>query len=127
MSKAIAFRSKKAKGTRLEKKFAQLIRLKGLDKDARRIILSGSAFGFETDIYTKLPYSFEVKNHEKVKLWEFWEQARAQGKPMKPPVLVVSGNFRPVLCVLDANDFLNLLKTIQDLELLRKEGNENKS
>lgn len=113
--KAIAFRSKKAKGTRLEKKFAQLIRQKGLDDDAKRMVLSGGAFGFESDIFTKLPYMFEVKNQEKVKLWEFWDQAVAQRKPMKPPVLVVSGNFRPILCVLDANDFLDLLKEVKDL------------
>lgn len=120
--KAIAASSKKAKGTRLEKRFAQLIREKGLDEHATRMVLSGAAFGFETDIRTTLPYAFEVKNHEKVKLWEFWDQAEKGRKPFKDPVLVVSGNFRPILCVLKAEDFLNLLVQLKEPQVDGTQG-----
>lgn len=119
--KAIAFRSKKAKGTRLEKRFAQLIREKGLDDNATRMILSGAAFGFETDIRTSLPYAFECKNTEKLKLWQFWEQTERARKPFKTPVLVYSANFRPTMCILTAEDFLNMVREIKDLEKLLEE------
>lgn len=80
------------------------------------MVLSGAAFGFETDIRTTLPFAFECKNQEKVKLWEFWEQAERGRKAFKPPVLVVSGNFRPILTILKAEDFLNILVEKADLQ-----------
>lgn len=116
--KANTYRSRKAKGTRLEKKFAQLIREKGLDDNAKRMVLSGGAFGFETDIFTKLPWAFEVKNQEKIQFWQWWEQAEEQRKPFKPPALVFSANFRPIMIALTANDFLELLVEIKQLNLL---------
>lgn len=107
--KAQTFRSKKAKGTRLEQKFAGMIREKGLDDTATRMVLSGAAFGFETDIRTSLPFAFECKNTETLKFWQYWEQAEKGRKPFKTPVLVYSANFRPTMCILTAEDFLNLL------------------
>lgn len=114
--KAIAFKSKKAKGTRLEKRFAQLIREKGLDDNATRMVLSGAAFGFETDIRTSLPFAFECKNQEKIKIWEFWEQTEKARKPFKTPVLVFSGNYRPMLVTLTAEDFLNILLELKQTQ-----------
>lgn len=114
--KAITFRSKKAKGNRLEAKFSSLIREKGLDDGARRMPGSGAFEGFKTDIHTTLPYSFELKNQEVVKLWAWWEQTKNQSTIAKPPVLVTSGNFKPMLATMDVNTFLELLRTIQDLE-----------
>lgn len=105
----------KEKGSRLERKVAQKIRLSGLDKNASRMVLSGAAFGFETDIRTTLPFAFEVKNQETVKLWAFWEQAERGRKAFKPPVLVVGGNHRPQLAVMKFDDWLNLLKELEDL------------
>lgn len=114
--KAIAFRSKKAKGARLEKRFAQLLREYKLDEQASRMVLSGAAWNFPTDIKTDLPFAFECKNQEKIRLWEFWEQTEKGRKPFKAPVLVVSGNYRPILCVLTAEDFLNLLLENKQLQ-----------
>lgn len=116
--KAIAFRSKKAKGKRLEIKLAKAIRDKGLDPNARRMPGSGAFDGFKTDSFNKLPFSFEAKNQEKVRLWEWWKQAQDQSTIAKPPVLVISGNYRPELAVMDLNTFLDLLKEIKDLEEL---------
>lgn len=119
--KAQTFSSKKAKGKRLEHKLAQLIREFGLDDGAKRMIGSGAFDGWKTDIFTKLMFSFEVKNQEKVKVWEWWEQAEDQSSIAKPPVLVFSGNYRPVLATMKVETFLDLLKEIQDLNELLEE------
>jgi hypothetical protein len=100
---------KKEKGRKLELRVAQMIRESGLDKDAMRMPLSGSAFGLETDIKTNLPLAIECKNQEKIKLWEFWEQAERGRRAFKYPCLIVSGNYRPELAVMKFEDLLNLL------------------
>jgi hypothetical protein len=116
MSKAIAFRSKKAKGKRLEHKIASLIRQKGLDEGARAMIGSGAFDDYKGDIYApKVPLIFEAKNQEKVQLWQFWEQAKAQERVYKPACLVVSGNYRPMLAVVELETLLNLLLEIKQL------------
>lgn len=106
--------SAKKKGKRLEHKVAAEIRRKGLDPRATRMPMSGGAPMLEGDIHTKLPYHFECKNQEAVRLWEFWEQARSQAHGGHQPVLVVSGNFRPVLCVVELDTLLNLMRIEQD-------------
>lgn len=111
---------KRQKGSRLERKFASLIRQKGLDKDARRRPLSGSekmmrGYG---DMITSLPFSFECKHQEKMDFWGWWEQARGQGSYQRPPVLVHTANFRPVMVSMDADTFLNILKEMYDYKEL---------
>ncbi len=115
---AHTFRSKKAKGIKLEKKVAQRIREMGLDKEAKRMPASGSIYGWESDIFTHLPFKFEIKNQENVRLWEFWEQAKAQESAYKPGILVVGGNFRSPLAIMDLDTFLNLLLEIKQLKNL---------
>jgi len=117
----------KAKGSALERRVAQKIRRSGLDSTASRMILSGAAFGLETDIRTKLPFRFEVKNQEKVKLWEWWEQAERGRKPMMPPVLVVGGNHRNQLAIMALDDWLNLVKELFDYKDLWQKSQQNKS
>ena len=107
---------KKEKGRRLELAVAKLIRQKGLDKNAKRMPLSGADWAFRGDIFTKLPFVIEAKNCEHHKIWQEWEQAKDQEKPMKPAVLVISGNFRPILCVMGIETFLNLLKEVRKNE-----------
>lgn len=114
MPKAIAYSSKKAKGSRLEKKFAQMLRETGLDPEAQRMVGSGAWFGFETDIKTTLPFAFEMKNQETFRMWPFWEQAERARKPFRDPVLVYSANNRPMMVVMVAEDWLNLVKKAQD-------------
>lgn len=101
-----------------------MIREKGLDDTATRMVLSGAAFGFETDIRTSLPYAFEVKNQETLKFWQFWEQAEKGRKPFKTPVLVYSANFKPMMCIMTAEDWLNMVREIKDLEKLLDETNK---
>lgn len=112
---AKTFRSKKAKGTKLEHKVAALIRESGLDKDAKRMIGSGAFAGWKTDIFTALPFSFEVKNQETAKPWEWFRQAEDASSLSKPPIVVFSGNNRPILSLLKFEIFLDLLKEISDL------------
>lgn len=102
--------SARQKGKRLEYKVASLIRTKGLDHDARRMPLSGGFSHLPSDIYTSLPYAFECKNQETVKLWAWWEQTQGQTRVGHKPVLVISGNFRPILAVVDIDTLLNLLR-----------------
>ena len=104
----------KRKGDRLERKVAALIRHKGLDPKARRMPLSGAWDHLPGDIYTSLPYSFEIKNTERIKIWEFWDQTKNQCPMGQVPVLAVSSNNRPILAVLDFEYLLDLLKIEQD-------------
>ena len=105
---------KKHKGSRLERKVASLIRQKGLDKDCKRMVLSGADWAFRGDILTKLPYMIECKNNERHNIWKEWDQAKDQEKPMKPAVLCISGNYRPILAVMEIDTFLNLVKEVEE-------------
>jgi len=114
MKKSIKPEGRKRKGSRLERKVATLIRRKGLDKNAKRMVLSGADWAFRGDINTSLPFSFECKNNERHKIWKEWDQAKGQEKPFKPAVLIASGNFRPILCIMEIETFLDLLKELED-------------
>ena len=103
---------KRQKGSRLERDFAKLIRRYGLDDNAKRMVLSGADWAFKGDIYTKLPFMFECKHQEKMNFWDWWEQAEAQEKPMKPAVLVHRANYRPIMVSMKAETFLGLLKDL---------------
>ena len=103
-------RSAKEKGSRLERRVAGAIRHKGLDPNARRMPLSGAFAHLPEDIYTCLPYHIECKNQERIKLWEWWQKIRDKHNP----VLVISGNNRPDLAVIDLNLFLDLLLIEQE-------------
>ena len=106
---------RKAKGSRLERKVASLIRAKGLDSNCKRMPLSGGFSHLPGDIYTNLPYAFECKNTERHRIWEEWAQAQSQASISEKPILVISGNHRPILAVLDISDLLNLLQIEQDI------------
>lgn len=100
-------KSAKAKGKRLELKIAREWRRK-IDGFAMPTPGSGSG-KFKGDVYNK-HYSIEAKNQERVQLWSWWAQARSQVQFNKPPVLAISGNHRPILVVMDIDDWLNLVK-----------------
>ena len=100
---------KKQKGSEFERAIAKDI-AEFLDPNARRMVLSGSVFGLETDIWTKLKFAFELKRHEKIKLYEFWNQTTLQAICGKTPVLVVKSNNRPALAVMDWQDWIQLTR-----------------
>ena len=111
---------KKHKGSRLERKFAQLIRQKGLDPNAKRMVLSGADWAFNSDILTTLPFKFECKNQERITFWTWWEQTKAQETMQKPGVLVFTSNHRPIMVCMDADTFLNVLLELKQY----KEGGD---
>lgn len=73
--------------------------------------LKGDVFKGDYDLYVD-----EIKNQERVKLWEWWDQARAQCGINQHPLLHVTGNFRPILTVMDLDTYIDLRRTIKDLE-----------
>lgn len=113
-------KSKKAKGRRLELKVASLIREAGLDKNASRMPLSGAFWALPGDIKTNLPLTIECKNTERHRIWKEWEEAVNRNCPSNDPVLVISGNNRPILAVIDINFLLILLRAAFGI------ANENK-
>lgn len=100
-------KSAQQKGKRLENKFASMWRSKTGDF-AIRTPGSGNGEKFTEDVYNKY-YSVECKNQEKVNLWQWWNQTVAEKHLAKPPVLVISGNFRPILVCMAADDWFDLL------------------
>lgn len=105
-------KSKKAKGTKLENKVAELYRKYKIDETARRMPLSGAMSHFKSDIYKRNDWEYcdECKNHETVNLRKFWDQTIIQA-PMRTPVLHISGNYRPVITALRQTDFEQLAAT----------------
>jgi hypothetical protein len=103
-----------AKGKRLEYKIASMIRKKGLDKDCKRMPRSGALAHLPEDILTKLPIHIEAKNRERVELWKWWNETNDRCFMGSDPVLVISGNHRPTVAVVDFEYLLDLLKTQQD-------------
>ena len=98
--------SAKKKGKRLEIKVAREWRSKTKDLSIRT---PGSGSGkHKGDVYNR-HFSIECKNQEKVRLWEWWQQAVNQKGFNKPPALMISGNYRPILVVMDLDDWLNLV------------------
>lgn len=115
MRKAHTARSKKAKGRALEQWLAAELRRTGADPNARAMPLSGAIAHFKSDIYTKLPYSFECKSQETTKVWTWYEQARTQTGLNETPVVVFKRNYSPPLALLSAADFINMVAEIVDL------------
>lgn len=106
---------KKKKGARLENKVVKELVRSGLVPKAKRSFQSGAHWSWKSDIYAPgLNYMIECKNQERIRLWDFWEQASSQRKPYAPPVLMVSSNFRPILVVMDLNDWINLVKEARE-------------
>lgn len=102
---------KKQKGSRAESEFARMLVDSGLDKYARRMVLSGAVKGFDSDIKTKLPFMFEVKNQETWKPLEYYRQANLANpnKGRYRTVVVMTKNREGYYILLSAEDFLELV------------------
>ena len=57
-----------------------------------------------------VPFQIECKNTEKVRLWESWDQAQANGTN---PLLIVKKNRREPLAVLTVSSLFELLKELK--------------
>ena len=105
--------SRKAKGRRLQQQFMQLL-IEKLDIDSEDIESRSMGAGGEDLIMSKaarnkFPYSVECKNQESLNIWKAWEQANGNKGLYEPLVVIKKNGVRP-LVVLDAENFLDMIK-----------------
>ena len=105
--------SRKAKGRRLQQQFRDLL-IEKLDIDPEDIESRSMGAGGEDLIMskaarTKFPYSIECKNQERMNIWSAWEQANGNKGMYEPLVVIKKNGVRP-LVVLDAENFLDMIK-----------------
>jgi len=106
-------KSRKAKGTRLEKEIAKIIEdvLGKYGIEATRMVMSGAVDRFKGDIFTNLPVSIEVKNQERLNFRKAWQQAKNDAGSGKMPIVMTSkNNDKEVLCLMELNDLLILME-----------------
>ena len=105
--------SAKAKGRRLQQQFMQLL-IEKLDIDPEDIESRAMGSGGEDLIMSKaarnkFPYSIECKNQESLNIWKAWDQANGNKGLYEPLVVIKKNGVRP-LVVLDAENFLEMIK-----------------
>jgi len=105
--------SRKAKGRRLQQQFMQLL-IEKLDIDpedieSRSMGAHGEDLIMSKAARNKFPYSIECKNQERMNIWSAWEQAN-ENKGMYEPLVVIKKNGVRPLVVLDAENFLDMIK-----------------
>ena len=105
--------SRKAKGRRLQQQFMQL-RIEKLDIDPEDIESRAMGSGGEDLIMSKaarhkFPYSVECKNQASLNIWKAWDQANGNKGLYEPLVVIKKNGVRP-LVVLDAENFLDMIK-----------------
>jgi len=105
--------SRKAKGRRLQNPFMQLL-IEKLDIDPEDIESRSMGAGGEDLIMSKaarnkFPYSVECKNQERMNIWSAWEQAN-NNKGIYEPLVVIKKNGVNPLIVVDAENFLEMIK-----------------
>ena len=105
--------SRKAKGRRLQQQFRDLL-IEKLDIDPEDIESRSMGAGGEDLIMskaarTKFPYSIECKNQERMNIWSAWEQANSNKGIYEPLVVIKKNGVRP-LVLLDAENFLDMIK-----------------
>ena len=105
--------SAKAKGRTLQHQFMQLL-IEKLDIDSEDIESRSMGSGGEDLIMSKaarnkFPYSVECKNQEALNIWKAWDQANGNKGLYEPLVVIKKNGVRP-LVVLDAENFLDMIK-----------------
>ena len=109
--------SGKAKGRRLQQQFMQLL-IEKLDIHPEDIESRAMGSGGEDLIMAraarhKFPYSVECKNQESLNIWKAWEQANGNKGLYEPLVVIKKNGVRP-LVVLDAENFLDMIRNFND-------------
>jgi len=111
--KIMKTQSRKAKGRRLQQQFMQLL-IEKLDIDPEDIESRSMGAGGEDLIMSKaarhkFPYSVECKNQERLNIWQAWEQANGNKGLYEPLVVIKKNGVRPLI-VVDAENFLEMIK-----------------
>ena len=109
--------SAKAKGRRLQQKFREML-IEKLDIHPEDIESRSMGAGGEDLIMSraareKFPFSIECKNQEKLNIWSAWEQAESN-KGLYEPLVVIKKNQQRPLVVLDAENFLDMIRNFND-------------
>ena len=109
--------SAKAKGRRLQQKFREML-IEKLDIHPEDIESRSMGAGGEDLIMSraarqKFPFSIECKNQEKLNIWAAWEQANGNKGLYEPLVVIKKNGVRP-LVVLDAENFLDMIRNFND-------------
>lgn len=113
----ITAKGRRLKGKRFEREIAALYRHHHIDDTAQPMPMSGAMDFHKGDILKKVDYEFvdECKNQEKVQLWEWWEQAKAQAKGMQIPVLHIKRNLTNPITVMSTDAYFQLRLEIMQL------------
>jgi len=107
----VSGRSSRTKGANAERELARLL-MEQLPLEIRRNLVQYQAGGVDL---TGLPWSLEVKRHEKLSLGTWWNQATAQANASEPPALAYRLSRRPWRFVVPA--YLVLPHFAESLEL----------
>lgn len=102
------------RGRQFEDKIARLTRAK-VDKSARRNAGSHSNWHRRSDIFTSLPLHIEAKDHETIKIKEWFRQADDAASFGETPVVVFHDD-ENIMAVLKYDDLLNFMVEIADLK-----------
>ena len=112
-------KSSQQKGKRFEREIAKQINKK-FETNVRRTPLSGG-LNFKGDIICIddnsiiSEFSWECKNQEKLNIWKALEQSRNDAPQRKMPVVVFTKNHERDYVALEFEDFLNIIKELEDL------------
>lgn len=123
----VSAKGRKEKGNRAERKVAEAYRHYGIDPKATRMPMSGAMAWHKGDINKPNDYQYvdEVKCQETIKFWKWWEQAESQASGGQIPLLHITANSRPIMTVMAMETYMDLRKTIKDLEaIIAEKGSE---
>ena len=107
-------RSSKAKGRRLQNYLRDLLKeafpsLRDDDIKSQTMGMCGEDIVFSPAAQDKIPYSFECKNQERLKIWAALSQAE-ENAGGRAPVLVIKRNNTPTYAIIALDKFIDLVK-----------------
>ena len=105
--------SAKAKGRRFQQwvrdQLIETLNVHPEDVESRSMGAGGEDLIMSKAARNKFPYSIECKNQERMNIWSAWEQANGNKGIYEPLVVIKKNGVRP-LVVLDAENFLEMIK-----------------
>ena len=130
--------SAKAKGRKLQDYIRDLLRLKFItewtlmprlepdDIKCQIMGVSGEDIVLSPAAKKLIPYSFECKNQEKINVWKALEQAESNCEE-RTPVVMIKRNRSKVYAVMEAEEWINLIRSKYANCKQRGEGCNNQS
>ena len=103
------------RGKSFELDVAAMVRKKA-DQAAKRNKGSHANWHRRSDIFTNLPIHIEAKDHETIKVKEWYRQAEGAAAAFETPVVVFRADEK-ILCMLSFDELLNLYIELTDLKL----------